>query len=46
MLNSDEDSEQRNYYELAHSIGEQIVEQPKTLVGGQLKPYQVLYSSM
>ena len=31
----------RNYYSLAHSTLEIIKEQPKSLVGGTLKEYQV-----
>ena len=41
ILDEDDGSENKNYYELAHSIGEEIVEQPKMLKGGNLKPYQV-----
>jgi hypothetical protein len=43
MLNADDDGDQRNYYELAHSIGEKITEQPRMLSGGQLKPYQACW---
>jgi len=31
----------RNYYSLAHSTLEIVKEQPKSLVGGTLKEYQV-----
>ena len=31
----------RNYYSLAHSTLEIIKEQPKSLIGGTLKEYQV-----
>ncbi|KAI3387418.1 hypothetical protein SNEBB_000949 [Seison nebaliae] len=37
----DENGRNRDYYQIAHSISEKIVEQPKSLSGGKLKPYQL-----
>lgn len=39
--NPDEVREKIDYYQVAHSIKEEIKEQPKMLVGGQLKEYQL-----
>lgn len=39
--NPDEAREKIDYYQVAHSIKEEIKEQPKILVGGQLKEYQM-----
>ena len=33
-----------NYYAAAHSVKEEIKEQPTLLVGGKLKGYQVCYN--
>ncbi|KAJ3617615.1 hypothetical protein Zmor_008817 [Zophobas morio] len=38
----DERGRQRSYYMLAHSLGEEVLQQPSILVGGLLKPYQLL----
>jgi SNF2 family DNA or RNA helicase len=37
----DERGRQRSYYMLAHSLGEEVLQQPSILVGGLLKPYQM-----
>ncbi|KAJ5099760.1 hypothetical protein N7532_006761 [Penicillium argentinense] len=35
------DDETNDYYEVAHSVKEEVTEQPKILVGGTLKEYQL-----
>ncbi|KAI9882186.1 MAG: hypothetical protein M1823_006069 [Watsoniomyces obsoletus] len=37
----DEDAPQIDYYQVAHRISEEVKEQPKILVGGTLKEYQL-----
>ena len=36
----------QNYYNIAHSSAERVIEQPSLLVGGSLKEYQVTAEQM
>lgn len=36
-----EEAQEQDYYEIAHKVKEVVLEQPRILVGGQLKSYQI-----